>query len=210
MDTIAYLLIIISILIMRGVAKGRVLQAPTDLRDTFVAILRGDTAALKEIGARTGTANTVEPGVVAAQSGTTTPPTGDLITEVKRLGSAAKGYRIGGTGPDYYDCSGLVWRAVRNLGIYSGVRFTTRSFAVASVGWCTPVNNPGLGDIVVWSATVPAHMGVIDGPDTFYSALSPRSGIKSMRIADHGGTPRFYRITYSANIGGRPASDRLM
>jgi cell wall-associated NlpC family hydrolase len=81
---------------------------------------------------------------------------------------------------------------MKNLGIYTGLRFTTVTFALQLASKVTKVANPTVGDIVVWS--VPQHMGVVDGPDSFYSALNHAEGIRSASISGMGGSPRFYRI----------------
>jgi hypothetical protein len=79
---------------------------------------------------------------------------------------------------------------MKNKGIYTGIRFTTLTFAIMCKRNIEPIFFPGVGDIVVWRD----HMGIVDGPNSFYSALSSRSGIKSTPIKSHAGQPQYYRI----------------
>lgn len=191
---------------MRQVMAGRVKETPDDLRDIAVAVVNGDFDALTSVLSQRG--ENVSPdvsGTVAASdtSGDTTLPTvvsGALLAECVKLGSAARGYRLGATGPDYYDCSGLVWRAMKNLGMYEGPRFTTSTFVRAVGNTFSQVQSPSSGDIVLWSGK---HIGVVSGPDKMYSAMSPSSGIGYGSISGSNGyfgrTATFYRTT---NQGG--------
>lgn len=194
MQTIGWLLILVAILLIRSGVKGRGINAFTDLSDAALAIMRGDSDKLKDISQRSGNAN-----AYLRKNTTTLNNTGPsssstaLLNEVMRLGNAAKGYRYGATGPDYYDCSGLVWRAMTNLGLYNGSRFTTANFnsVNSQTIHATKVNDIQMGDIILWSG----HMGIATNATDFYSALSVRSGIKTAPInAVKRGTPTVYRL----------------
>lgn len=212
MTTIAWLMMIIAIIMLRQVSKGRIMEMPVDLRDIFVAGLTGDTAALKEIASRTGTGLTpdvVDPGAegsstasgVAGGAGTAAGSGGGsaLISEMRRLGaSAGNRYVWGGTSASGFDCSGLVWRALVNLlgAKKVGGRFTTATFGKSSKGFATPVATPQVGDVVVWNrSAVSGHMGVVIGPDRMYSALGKKWGILESKMSTERGTPMYYRIT---------------
>jgi len=105
-----------------------------------------------------------------------------ILTEALRLGKSAKGYRFGDEGPDYYDCSGLVWRAATNVGVYNGDRFTT--YTVGHSTQFRRVTDPRVDDIVVWSEnSAHGHMGVISAPDQFYSARSVADGLGYLSIS---------------------------
>lgn len=59
MNTVAYILILIGFVIIRSVSKGRmVTDIPDDLGDMFVALVTSDTAAMREVLARSGDTNT--------------------------------------------------------------------------------------------------------------------------------------------------------
>lgn len=58
MNTVAYVLILLALFIIRGVTKGRsIAELPQDLGDLFIAVVRNDQAAVKNVLSRTGTTN---------------------------------------------------------------------------------------------------------------------------------------------------------
>lgn len=59
MNTVAWLLILGALLLIRQVFKGRVMNLGEDLSDSFLAILQGDADGLTEVLSRTGEATTV-------------------------------------------------------------------------------------------------------------------------------------------------------
>lgn len=199
MTTIAWLFIICAVVMIRQVTKGRADKLPEDLRDFMLALLSGDNAAMKEVASRTGDTLTPSEAVTPTGTGTGNGVVGGnasdngvaLLTEARKLGAAAGNrYVWGATGPNGYDCSGLVWRAARNIGVYKGVRFTTYTFRVQSKGWAQEVKSPAVGDIVLWTG----HMGIVSGPDKMYNALSRNSGILESSISKHSGTPSYWRV----------------
>ena len=113
-----------------------------------------------------------------------------FVATARQLGNG-RAYILNTTGPNAYDCSGLVYRTLVNLGLYSGQRFSTRNFIALSSHIAFPVSSPAVGDIVLWVA---AHMGIVTGPDRFYSAYSPARGILDTSISQFPGIPRYYRL----------------
>lgn len=215
MKAIALFLVIFGVILLDIGRRGRVKDIGTDLSDAFFALISQDPDALGEVLAREGedlsatesdlekwnqvgdVALSAAAAVKAAGVGSAgenvgasvgRAASGLLLNECVRLGTAAKGYRWTATGPDYYDCSGLVWRACKNLGIYTGPRFTTST--VSSIKGFNRVTTPSVGDIVVWPGD---HMGVVAGDNRYYSARSRKSGIGYSTITGHGGTPRYLR-----------------
>jgi len=176
MSTIGWFLILAAILMLRQVSKGRVMNTGEDLADAFLAIVQGDSQALAGIVTRDGDYN--KPDVAAEGLAPAKAISGSqLLNAAVSLGSKAKGYRWTATGPDYYDCSGLVWKACKMLG-YGGPRFTTADVKMRKGFY--PVTEPTTGDIVLWTAGrggATGHMGIVSGTDQFYSARSVRSGI---------------------------------
>lgn len=199
MQTIAWLFIITAIVLIRQVTKGRAANLPEDLRDFMLALLSGDNGLMKEVAARSGDALTPTSaesptisGVAGGGDSASTPSGSSLLSEARKLGTAAGNHYVwGATGPSSYDCSGLVWKAARNIGVYKGARFTTYTFRIQSKGWAQQVSKPAVGDIVLWTG----HMGIVSGPDKMYSALSKRTGIVETSISGHSGTPSYWRIT---------------
>ena len=218
MNTIGYLFIMVAFILIRAISRGRVENLPEDIRDTFTAIFTGDAESLKEVANRTGTGleaaqgltGPATDGAVAAADPSGSTAGNSLLMEMKKLGSSAQGYSLGRTGPDYYDCSGLVWRAVKNLGIYNGPRFTTHTFTVQSKSFATQVDSPAVGDIVLWQNH---HMGVISGNNSFYSALSKRSGIRELSISSETKgakvAPKYFRVYTRGGATGGHSGDGL-
>jgi len=199
MSTFGYLFILVAVMLLRQVIVGRTKETPEDFRDIFVGFVTADMDKVKDVLTQRGEN---VPGDVVAVAGDSLPTfpkgsTGDLVAEVSRLGNAAKGYRLGGTGPEYYDCSGLVWRACKNLGYYDGVRFTSSTFGLQARGWCkqVPANQHSAGDIILWRTH---HMGVSTGGDGMYSARSTAKGIGPSTVSGDTGyfgfAPTYWRV----------------
>lgn len=196
MSTLGWALILVAVFIIRASAKGRALQLKDDIPDAFLALVTGDTDALGEVLSRTGDGLTAEQadltGAAVAQGLDVAADIANKFSisaaAIKR-GKAAKGYRWTATGPDYYDCSGLMWRACQDTGAYKGPRFTTST--IGALKTFVKVSDPQVNDLVVWPTH---HMGVVTGPDQFYSARSVRSGIGYSPIHNfRKSTPIYYR-----------------
>lgn len=210
MAPFAYLFLLAGAFLIRQTVVGRSKEIPGDARDAATALLSANWSELGSVLGRRG--ENVSSGSLASSSGGSepgeTPSTGlvgglvgsvsgDLYAgEVVKLGKSARGYQTGGTGPSYYDCSGLLWKAAYTLGIYKGNRFTTTTFpsSVASQ-FTTKVDSPAVGDIVLWEGH---HMGVCTGEDQMFSARSPEKGINYSSIsgdASYFGTqPTYWHI----------------
>jgi cell wall-associated NlpC family hydrolase len=96
-------------------------------------------------------------------------------------------YVAGGTGPDAFDCSGLVRYAYRQAGI-SG-RLGGGHSARAMLEWArrhdkTRKRNPRIGDVVIWGNG--RHAGIWIGNGRVISALNPRQGIRITGLHDLG------------------------
>lgn len=177
METFGYLAILTGALLIRQVAIGRAHETSSDFRDMFVATLQGDFGTVKEVAARRGTASdaTVSGAVPTANFGTT-----QLLSAMVALGSG-KPYVYGAEGPNAYDCSGLVWAACRKIGVYNGPRFTADSSMLQALqDVIVQDGKPQVGDIVLWSGH---HVGVVSGPDRYYSAYNPTKGILNQPIS---------------------------
>lgn len=206
MDTLAIAFVGLGVLLIRQVVVGRVKETPSDMRDFATAALSGDTATMQTVFSRRG--SNVETDVtdtVAADTSVSTTSAvslaassvgSPLVAEMTRLGTAAKGYVWGATGPSYYDCSGLVWRALKNLGLYSGPRFTSATFEAVAPKFAQRVNSPAVGDIIVWPGH---HIGVAINDTDMYSARSPSKGIGPSSISGDSSyfhsQPHYWRVS---------------
>lgn len=206
MYAFGYLFIFAGMLVMRQVVAGRVQETPADLKALATAFLAADTAAMGDVLSARGTNVEVEGGSYGEVATTELPSTSTtqlddipanqtLARRVVELGNSARGYRLGAVGPTYYDCSGLIWRAAKDLGIYTGSRFTTSSFNGVAQGWVTKVTNPKPGDIVLWPTH---HIGVLLGDDVLYSARSTAKGIGKSSVSGDSGyfrsQPEYWRV----------------
>jgi hypothetical protein len=204
MPAFGYLFLLVGGMLIRQVVVGRAVETPGDIRDLSLAFLQGDMTSVGEVFSRRGENTSVVRNEVAVLDDGTPVPGGDaasptahtLFEKVFALGSAASGYRLGATGPTYYDCSGLIWRAMKDTGIYTGPRFTTTTFpAIAVAKKWTKVDTPSEGDIVLWAGH---HMGIAADNAGMYSARSTSKGIGPSLIQGDAGffgyQPTYYRI----------------
>lgn len=229
MSTVGWLLILGAGILVSAVFRGRVENLGEDVSDAFLAFVQGDSDALGEVLARKGGSNEADQAELNVYKnivsvGVGIGNTGDAVAggigqgldELEKrlgkslalaavtLGDKAKGYRWTATGPDYYDCSGLMWRACQAVGAYRGTRFTTASFAAMTHGKFTKVDTPSVNDVVLWPGH---HMGVCTGNDQFYSARSRKTGIGYSKISTFrkGSAPVYYRVgTAQSNFGTGP------
>jgi cell wall-associated NlpC family hydrolase len=202
-STIGWILILSAFLVIRQVVKGRVMETPQDIADAFLAMIQGDTQGLGEVLTRTGDSATADQADLSAYheagsnvgqivQGVAAVAGSTILAAAVRRGSSAKGYRWAAAGPDYYDCSGLVFRSLQDVG-YKGHRFFTSDFA--SIKEVREVKQPLIGDIVLWRGVTSGHMGIVSGENKYYSARSVRSGIgySSISSLTGKGRPRYFR-----------------
>lgn len=192
MSTLAWLLILVGFMVTRQVSKGRANSIRVDAHDLVLGFLTGDTAKVSEVLNRPPSVDLTS----AVSPEATTTGNGDSLAVARSLAAKASNkYRWGATGPDAYDCSGLVWRALRETGVYNGVRFTSATFGVIAPKFASEVMTPAAGDIVVWPGH---HMGFVTGPGKMFSALNAKRGIIDSPISWGGkDTPKYWRITVS-------------
>lgn len=94
---------------------------------------------------------------------------GGLLGAVEKYGKG-KPYVWGASGPDSFDCSGLVMYALqkafgKSFPHYSGAQYNAT----------TPVSNPQPGDLVFFGPGGSDHVGVYAGGGKYWSAMSPSS-----------------------------------
>jgi cell wall-associated NlpC family hydrolase len=204
MEPFGWVAILMGAFAVHAVFKGRVMEIPTDLKDLIVAVATGDIGGATQVLQRGSTRfvqfSPVQPGTTSVA-----PPVAaglGLAAAAQALGRAAQGYRLTGTGPTWYDCSGLMWRAAQKIGLSVPIRFTTFTFAATAFRAFQLVTDPMVDDIVLWPTH---HMGVITGADQFYSALSPAQGIGFSTISgatkDFGYAPQYWRGIRTSNTG---------
>lgn len=188
-------LIIVGGFVMKEVIVGRTSSVFSDAKTIGSGIINFDmgsvASTLTNVSATDTASASLGSGLADAVSEANGTATGSsLLNEVQSLGSSAKGYELGATGPSYYDCSGLVWQALRTLGLYDGPRFTTATFDAVAPKFAKRTTSPSAGDIINWPSK--GHMGVYMSTDLFYSAMNPSAGIGQANIStfrDEHGNP---------------------
>jgi cell wall-associated NlpC family hydrolase len=125
-----------------------------------------------------------------------------IVSEITKLGNSARGYSEtldGGTGPQYYDCSGLIQKALTALGVQGFPRDTQEQWNWLQSKGTAHAGPPGknqlaIGDLVYATFAgdnmVPGHVGVYVGGGQMYSAEDPAAGIGLSSLAswESGGT----------------------
>ncbi len=118
--------------------------------------------------------------------------TGSHRTEAQRIVAIAKShigarFRLGTTGPKYFDCSGLVFRVYKQAGLVNRIG-GTRRLAAGYYYWFKHHNavsrsNAKVGDIVIWTEKGRiAHSGIYVGNGHVISALINPWGVKKTHI----------------------------
>jgi peptidoglycan DL-endopeptidase CwlO len=101
----------------------------------------------------------------AASAGTKTPPALSPVIAYARA-QIGKPYAWGGTGPDAYDCSGLVMMAFRQIGVTFN---SSRPTADTEWQYGPQVSDPARGDLVFFAGADgtdadPGHVGIVVNP----------------------------------------------
>lgn len=89
-------------------------------------------------------------------------------------------YKWGATGPDKFDCSGLVQRAFADCGI-SAPRTTYTQQAWGALTTITP-SSAGAGDLVFW----PGHVAIVVSPGTVIHAPKPGRNVEVVPVTQAG------------------------
>jgi hypothetical protein len=137
-----------------------------------------------------------------------------LLQEMQAIGVGKKYSQLRRTGPDSYDCSGLVWKAGCNVGLWGpGTKWFPQAFNTASfivhtreIGLTRvgPAILPQPGDIVWWVG----HMGVAIDSETIFAArssrVSPQIGPSSIAGVgkEHGPHQVFRYMSKATGAGG--------
>jgi cell wall-associated NlpC family hydrolase len=145
-------------------AAAAVLAAPLLIVVLFLGVSGG-----------TGAATPAPSGMAAAdaQAGPGAPTAAGFVAEAKTHVGAA--YVFGGKGPDVFDCSGLVWYSLAQLGIR-----TTAESSEAQWAWVTQVPASALqpGDLIFedWPGDTqasPSHVVIYAGDGKVVEAPQP-------------------------------------
>lgn len=125
-------------------------------------------------------------GTATGGTGTSQAAASEMLTVTGHSGPAAaaaiayaqqqigKPYQWGGTGPDAFDCSGLVWKAYMAAGIT--IERTSQE-QWASEAHIPPTATPQRGWLVFFAGSdgttaAPGHVGLVTGPHTMIQAYA--------------------------------------
>ncbi|WP_416973443.1 C40 family peptidase [Streptomyces sp. 4F14] len=104
-----------------------------------------------------------------------TPATGSVATVIDFLkAQVGDAYVLGGTGPNAWDCSGLVQAAFKQV----GVDLPRVSEDQSNFGTDVSLSNLQVGDILYWGGKGSAyHVGVFIGGGKYLDAANPSKGV---------------------------------
>ena len=115
-----------------------------------------------------------------------------LLKAAEKYGEGHK-YVLGATGPDTFDCSGLVMYTLKHA---YGIDYPHFSGSQYSMTRHISKGEARMGDLVFWGAGGSEHVGIYAGGNRYFSAQSPAQGIH-MNTLDSvvgKGRPLFGRI----------------
>ncbi|MFE9767819.1 C40 family peptidase [Streptomyces sp. NPDC005808] len=156
-------------------------QAKTDLADAkakAAAKKAADEAARKAAAAEAASRSAERTTLSGATSTSTTvsaPASGSVATVVAFLkAQVGDAYVMGGTGPNSWDCSGLVQAAFKQ----AGVDLPRVSGDQSTAGTPVSLSNLAVGDILYWGSAGSAyHVGVYIGDGQYLDAANPSKGV---------------------------------
>jgi cell wall-associated NlpC family hydrolase len=119
-------------------------------------------------------------------------PTAAHSSEAARIVAIARShigarFRLGATGPRYFDCSGLIYRVYKQAGLLNRIG-GARRLAAGYYHWfhnrgLASRHNPRVGDLVIWTEHGRiAHSGIYVGSGHVISALINPWGVKRTHI----------------------------
>jgi cell wall-associated NlpC family hydrolase len=117
----------------------------------------------------------------AAAAGYSSASVSGARARVVQVALAQRGdrYVSGGTGPNTFDCSGLVRYAYRIAGVsgkLGGGHSASAMYAWGKANGLTSRSNPRIGDVVIYGGG--SHAGIYIGNGRIVSALNPSQGIR--------------------------------
>ncbi|MFD5814862.1 C40 family peptidase [Streptomyces sp. NPDC059618] len=155
-------------------------QAKADLADAKTkAEAKKKAEAARKAAAADAVSRSSARSVLSASASTSTnvaaPASGSVATVIAFLkAQVGDAYVMGGTGPNAWDCSGLVQAAFKQVGV--DLPRVSQDQSVSG----TPVSlsNVQVGDILYWGAAGSAyHVGVYIGNGQYLDAANPSKGV---------------------------------
>ncbi|MFE1286622.1 C40 family peptidase [Streptomyces sp. NPDC058751] len=154
-------------------------QAKADLADAKKAEAKKKAEAARKAAAAEAVSRSSARTALSASASTSTnvaaPASGNVSTVIAFLkAQVGDAYVMGGTGPNAWDCSGLVQAAFKQV----GVDLPRVSEAQSTSGTPVSLSNVQVGDILYWGAAGSAyHVGVYIGNGQYLDAANPSKGV---------------------------------
>ncbi|MCZ1001412.1 C40 family peptidase [Streptomyces mirabilis] len=132
-------------------------------------------AAAAQAASRSSTRTVLSSSAGSSSSTVSAPASGSVATVIAFLkAQVGDAYVMGGTGPNAWDCSGLVQAAFRQV----GVDLPRVSQDQSTSGTPVSLSNIQVGDILYWGSAGSAyHVGVYIGNGQYLDAANPSKGV---------------------------------
>ncbi|MFF1677003.1 C40 family peptidase [Streptomyces sp. NPDC058256] len=155
-------------------------QAKADLADAkakAAAKKKAADEAARKAAAEEAASRSAERTTLSASTSTSVsaPASGSVATVIAFLkAQVGDAYVMGGTGPNSWDCSGLVQAAFKQ----AGVDLPRVSGDQSTAGTPVSLSNLAVGDILYWGSAGSAyHVGVYIGDGQYLDAANPSKGV---------------------------------
>lgn len=155
-------------------------QAKADLADAkakAAAKKKAADEAARKAAAEEAASRSAERETLSASASTSVsaPASGSVATVIAFLkAQVGDAYVMGGTGPNSWDCSGLVQAAFKQ----AGVDLPRVSGDQSTAGTPVSLSNLAVGDILYWGSAGSAyHVGVYIGDGQYLDAANPSKGV---------------------------------
>lgn len=112
-------------------------------------------------------------------------PTSKAAASIVSLAKSevGKNYVWGATGPNAFDCSGLVQYVFKNA---AGINLSRTTYTQVKQGTTVSMKDLQPGDLLFWgSASAPYHVGIYIGNNQYVHAATPREGVKVQTLSSY-------------------------
>lgn len=162
---------------LASVTTQAIAQTDSNLAQAVVQAQAAADAAAAQAAAE---AEAARLAAIAAEEARVAEQAGGIVTLAKA--QVGDSYRMGASGPDVFDCSGLtMWLYQEQFGI--DLPHNTRAQWNAVDSWYAGERAPQPGDLVFFFDGVD-HVGIYIGDGMMVSAENPRSGVRMASITD--------------------------
>lgn len=150
-------------------------QAKADLAEAKKAEAKKKAEAARKAAAENAVSRSSQRTTLSTTTTASAPASGSVATVIAFLkAQVGDAYVMGGTGPNAWDCSGLVQAAFKQV----GVDLPRVSQSQSTAGTPVSLSNVQVGDILYWGSAGSAyHVGVYIGNGQYLDAANPSKGV---------------------------------